>query len=110
MLSMVSEAAYNLHVVSAAIGLVIGAVIMHYHSKAERSDGKREGFEEAWRLSGSRRDAEMRFVENSIERESRVWQDRVHDLKNALHPEKLDKSSEAREARKRGGKRGGSES
>lgn len=104
------ETAYSVHVVSLAIGVIIGAVIMHYESKASKADGKREGFDDAWRLSGSRRDAEMRYVEKSIERETRIWQDRVHDLKNALHPEKLDKSSEAREARKRGGKGGGSDS
>ncbi len=104
------ESVYTIHVISLAIGVVIGAVIMHYESKASSEEGKREGFNEAWRMADSRRNDEWRDREKAIERETRVWQDRVHDLKNALHPEKVDKSSEARAARKRGGKRGGSDS
>lgn len=110
MLAIIEGFPYYLHVVSVAIGIIIGALIMHYHGKVEREHGRREGFTEAWRLCDSRRNDELRDRDKAIDRETRVWQDRVHDLKNALHPEKLDKSSEARRARKQGGKRGRSDS
>ncbi len=100
------ESDYSIHVVSASIGMVIGALIMYYHSSAKEATARWNGFSEAWRIAESRRTEEIRTLDKYAERETRVWQDRVHDLKNALHPEKLDKSSEAREARKREGKRG----
>ena len=104
------ESAYSIHIISFSIGIVIGALIMHYHSRAEKEDGRREGFNEAWRMAERENEQRRRETERSIDRETRVWQDRVHDLKNALHPDKLDKSSEARKARKRGGKDGRSDS
>ena len=104
------ESAYSIHIISAAIGMVIGALIMHYHSRAEAGRAHKDGFYEAWRMAERENEQRRRETERSIDRETRVWQDRVHDLKNALHPEKLDKSSEARKARKRGGKHGRSDS
>ena len=101
---------YTIHVVSFALGIIIGAIIMHYQSKAAEQEGHHKGFYEAWRIASDRRSDEWRDRDKAIEAERRVWQDRVHDLKNALHPEKLDKSSEARAARKKGGKRGGNNS